>query len=527
MIAVITLLPVLAYLSVALFSRIQPGMRPKALLLSTAFASWISLLAALIACVFVSMKGTVKAEVLRFPPLSFNLRLDAMNVLLFMMVSIIGLVVMKYSRNYMDGDARQGAFTGRMATTLSSAYLIILSGSLTVLFISWVLTSIGLNRLLLFYPQRIGAVNTAKKKFIMARLSDAFLLLASIALLRMFGTDNLERIFVQINSIEPGSNLLALATWSLVLAALFKSAQFPTHSWLVEVMETPTPVSALLHAGLLNAGPFLIMRMAFILEANPKMQSLLLIAGGITALFGSLVYTTQSSIKTALSYSSAGHMGFSLFICGLGLYPAALVHLIAHSFYKAHAFLSSGSLIDQLRMQQTTNTLRTGKYRVILAATLVSIFMFYCLSQLWRPDMLEDKGMMILSSIIVMGVAFTLIQAWDSNGDRSYKIRAFTYALLVFSAFIILESGMHFLVEQQVPALSLSAEALWIAGLFLIAFSGIMLLQSLPGIQNTRLFKNSFVHLKNGLYITVLLDRMLGTWANKNRTKSPLTDREK
>ncbi len=114
-------------------------------------------------------------------------------------------------------------------------------------------------------------------------------------------------------------------------------------------METPTPVSALLHAGILNAGPFIAIRMAFVIDGANLATTLLIVVGGLTAVFASVVLLTQPSVKVALGYSSAAHMGFMLMVCGMGIYPAALLHLVAHSFYKAHAFLSSGSAIDEAR----------------------------------------------------------------------------------------------------------------------------------------------------------------------------------
>ncbi|MEZ4609921.1 MAG: proton-conducting transporter membrane subunit [Caldilineaceae bacterium] len=132
----------------------------------------------------------------------------------------------------------------------------------------------------------------------------------------------------------------------IVLAAVLKSAMFPFHGWLLEVMETPTPVSALLHArsaqrrhfpGRTPGEPVIL--------SAPALQMLMLV-GGFTALFASTAMITQSSVKVSLAYSSAAHMGFMLMLCGLGAHSVAIMHLVAHSFYKAHAFLSAGSVVE-------------------------------------------------------------------------------------------------------------------------------------------------------------------------------------
>jgi hypothetical protein len=128
----------------------------------------------------------------------------------------------------------------------------------------------------------------------------------------------------------------------LALAAMLKSAQFPTHGWLTEVMETPTPVSALLHAGVINAGGFLLIRFADVMLLAPGVLAVLVMIGGFTALFGGLVMLTQSAVKTSLAWSTVAQMGFMILQCGLALFPLALLHIVAHSLYKAHAFLASG-----------------------------------------------------------------------------------------------------------------------------------------------------------------------------------------
>ncbi len=126
---------------------------------------------------------------------------------------------------------------------------------------------------------------------------------------------------------------------------MLKTAAFPLHGWLTEVMEAPTPVSALLHAGIINAGGFLLIRTAELVQASPGAMAALVMIGGLTALFGAAVMLTQSAIKTALAWSTVAQMGFMLLQCGLGLWALALLHIVAHSLYKAHAFLSSGGAV--------------------------------------------------------------------------------------------------------------------------------------------------------------------------------------
>ena len=255
-------------------------------------------------------------------------------------------MVIHYSRNYLEGDRDQGRFIKWLCLTLACVLMLILSGHLVQFVLAWIATSLCLHRLLLFYPARPGAVLAARKKFVASRIGDLCLIAAALLLRRSCGGLDYATIFAGAAAHPDDLGAPALL---LTIAALLKSAQFPLHGWLLEVMETPTPVSALLHAGIINAGGFLILRFADVINTSPVALNVLIAVGGFTALFGSVVMLTQTSIKVSLAWSTIGQMGFMMAQCGLGVYSAALLHLAAHSLYKAHAFLASGGVIDLAR----------------------------------------------------------------------------------------------------------------------------------------------------------------------------------
>ena len=245
----------------------------------------------------------------------------------------------------MDGELRQGAFTGWLCATLAAVMMLVISGNTLQLAVAWILTSVFLHKLLLFYPDRVAAQRAARKKWVTARAGDAALIVAVVVLHAQFGTGDIATIL----NMAAAADMQAGATWiagALALAAILKSAQFPTHGWLTEVMETPTPVSALLHAGVINAGGFLLIRFADVMLLSPGVLAVLVMVGGFTALFGGLVMLTQSAVKTSLAWSTVAQMGFMILQCGLALFPLALLHIVAHSLYKAHAFLASGMAVD-------------------------------------------------------------------------------------------------------------------------------------------------------------------------------------
>ena len=181
-----------------------------------------------------------------------------------------------------------------------------------------------------------------------------------------FGSFDYADVFAEAVALQEQSaanSMLVSAIGGLfVLAAMTKSAQFPFHSWLPDTMEAPTPVSALMHAGIINAGGFLVIRLSPLVVLSPAALGMLAMIGAITAPLGGVVMLSQTSVKRSLAFSTIAQMGFMMLQCGLGGFSAALLHIVAHSLYKAHAFLSSGSVLEQAaRMQLTQARARSGR----------------------------------------------------------------------------------------------------------------------------------------------------------------------
>ena len=193
-------------------------------------------------------------------PLSLVLRLDAVSATMVALVAFIGWVVMRFSRSYLDGEAREGAFHALMLATLASVLLLVQAGSLAVLILGFVAVGAGLRQLLLFYPERAEARRAAAKFSLVWHGGDLALLIAAACLWSATGTAELGRIAALAPAVS--GPLLSFGVAFLILAAVLKTAAFPLHGWLTEVMEAPTPVSALLHAGIINGGGFLLIRMA-------------------------------------------------------------------------------------------------------------------------------------------------------------------------------------------------------------------------------------------------------------------------
>jgi NAD(P)H-quinone oxidoreductase subunit 5 len=478
--------------------------------------AWLGVVVAAAAGGLTVLHGSLESPTLGIGGLGFSIRLDAVSSVMLGMISLLGAVIVRYSNTYLDGDDRRGTFLGWLAATIAAVEILVLAGNLGLLVLAWIVTSLSLHRLLVFFPDRRRAVVAARKKFIAARIGDGFLLAGAALLFDRFDTGDLGTIFDGALAAtgdglsSPGS--VELAALCFAVAAILKSAQFPTHGWLVEVMDTPTPVSALLHAGILNAGPFLVIRMSPVMDGAVASNALLLVVGGFTALFASVALLPQPTIKVALGYSSAAHMGFMLMVCAIGIYPAAFLHLVAHSFYKAHAFLSSGSAIDEARAGKLALPRRLNHPARVLGSLGLAVAMYLAFALLWGIDLAREPELLAIGLILVLGLAQIVAPALDSDGGLAGSVRAGLLAVAVTAAFFVLEGGTHHLLHGVVPDVTGREpfHLILLAGV-LVAFATVVLFQILdPARPRSRRRQVLAIHMRNGLYANALLDRAVG-----------------
>jgi NAD(P)H-quinone oxidoreductase subunit 5 len=493
----------------------RPGRHPRAVERAGVAAAVVGLLTATGAVLALITGGSATSPTLGVEGLGLSLRLDPVSVTVFAMVTILAAVVFRYSATYLDGDEHHGAFLGRIAATVAAVEVLVLAGNLLLLLLAWIATSLALHRLLLFRGNRPRARLAARKKFVVARIGDGLLLTAVVIVYARYGTGDFGALSAAITS-QPAAGwslgALTAAAVCLAAAACLKSAQFPTHGWLVELMETPTPVSALLHAGILNAGPFLVIRCAYLVDGAAPATTLLIVVGACTAAFASVVLLTQPSVKVALAYSSAAHMGFMLMVCGMGFYPAAMLHLVAHSFYKAHAFLSSGSVIDEARAHGVRLPRRLGRPSRIAASALVALCWYALLAWVFRIDPADQPLVLAVGAILVLGTTQLVAPAIDSDGPVAGATRASLLALLVTVSFFTLEEGAHLLLRGAVPeAVARDPLQLALMAGVVVAFAAIVLGQIRePTHTPTARQRALVVHLRNGFYANAVFDRLVG-----------------
>lgn len=336
----------------------------------TAWSWRVSLLTSA-AALAVSLEVALLALVQPATPVSPWLSQTPLSLVMVTLISFMGFLIVRYSRHYLHGDSGGQRYQFWLQFTLASVAVVVLSNHLLVLLAAWVLIGIGLHQLLMFYPDRPRAALAAHKKFLLARLAELTLLAAIVLLYQAQQTFWIDEILAAYRSGQALDGYSQMAALLLAVTALLKCAQLPLHGWLMQVMEAPTPVSALLHAGIINLGGFLLILMAPLMVQATAAQWLLLLVAGTTALLASLIMMTRISIKVMLAWSTCAQMGFMLVECALGLYELALLHLVAHSCYKAHAFLNSGTAVEQsLQSRLADPVRRAGGGRWLLGLLL-------------------------------------------------------------------------------------------------------------------------------------------------------------
>ena len=289
-----------------------------------------------------------------------NLYIDQVTILLLLLVTGVSSVVHVFSSRYMIGDPRYNRFFAVIALFTFSMLMLVMSGNLLMLYVFWEVMGLCSYLLISHWAQRKPAIQAATKAFIVNAIADVGFGFGIILTFATFGTLDIQTILSQAESLQDHTiNVLgwmgleydihpiSIIPFFLFLGAMGKSAQLPFHVWLPFAMEAPTPVSALIHAAtMVNAGPFLLIRLSPLIILSPEAMIFIAIVGGTTALFAAMVSMVQSDIKKNLAYSTISQIGFMIMSCGIGAFVAALFHLLAHGFLKAFLFLSTGSALQ-------------------------------------------------------------------------------------------------------------------------------------------------------------------------------------
>jgi NAD(P)H-quinone oxidoreductase subunit 5 len=437
---------------------------------------------------------------------------NSVTVIMLLLVSFVGAIVSRYSRNYLDGEARQGQFHKWLSLTLAAILFLIVSGNLLMFSLAWIATSLCLHQLLVFYRERPAAVLAAHKKFFASRIGDASLLVAIFLIGSTLNTLEFEQMFLKLSAMDgPLPATLHWAAVLVVISAALKSAQFPFHGWLIQVMEAPTPVSALLHAGIVNAGAFLVIRMSPVVSQSPTALGLLALIGLTTLALASLVMLTQTSVKVSLAWSTTAQMGFMLLETGLGLYSLAMLHLVAHSLYKAHAFLASGSAVDTFRAPAVSYPSNQSDHGRRGLALVIAVLMTAGVGALFGVSLAGQPALIAVGAIVAIAMTQLLLQATTLDSGMAFLMRATGLAAVVCTAYFALHHAFELALAGSVMPVTDTGGAFQVSLVVLIiaVFAGLLLLQDAFKSGRWPSRHSLYIHLYNGLYIDVYITRVL------------------
>jgi NAD(P)H-quinone oxidoreductase subunit 5 len=277
--------------------------------------------------------------------LSFFL-IDQLAIVMMSLVSFVGISVVLFAKRYLKGDVKYTSFYFTLAFLIASVFLMVSANNIILFLFSWLVSNILLVKLMVhksIWKASYQSGALAAKNFLFGFI---MISIAVFLLYKVTGKTDIRSIV----SSNYDQKIITATSILLILGAMTQSAIWPFHRWLISSLNSPTPVSAIMHAGLINGGGFLLARFFPIFKDFSPMFDVIFILGLITALLGAFWKLMQSDVKRMLACSTMGQMGFMIMQCGLGLFPAAIAHLCWHGLFKAYLFLSSGSAAQEKRL---------------------------------------------------------------------------------------------------------------------------------------------------------------------------------
>ncbi len=437
----------------------QEGPRTPVVLTRLVWGLWIGSVAAL---VFQFTSGTTWT--------GFGaLAVDGLTVLMWTVVTFFSGIVHSYSRRYMRGSRTVRLFFGRIFGFTLVVMVLVMADHVVLFTLAWL--TMGL-----IMADLIGHVDGWPQARAAGALARRYFAGGSVLVGAGFGTLWYARGITAVSEIPVAltgsSPAVVIAAGFFLVAAMVQSALVPFHTWLLSSMTAPTPASALMHAGFVNAGGILLMRVAAVMTAEPGIMLAVVLVGATSALAGKLLKSVQVDVKTQLGCSTLAQMGFMIFQAGLGFFGAAITHLILHGFYKAYLFLSSGSAVEHTSPTDPSEppnnpgavgTIVTGVTAVLGGAVFIT---------------LTGKGATADGGILLTGVVVltTLHTTWNALGQSGLSA-AVRYGVIpfVFLPAIAVYSLGYRAVKALIgglPQVTVPAELTVVHGLVGVVFLG-------------------------------------------------------
>lgn len=399
----------------------------------------------------------------------FGLEANRVSSMLLILVLGVSAVIQAFAARYLNGDVQVTRFfNGANLLTFSTA-LMVTSVTLIGLAVAWTVAGISVILLLAMYSGFPAAREGVRRTTRMFVIGDIALWAAVVLATIEWGSLDLRTLGQSGPDLSGGGFVLVLVACLLVVAAMARSAQLPLQSWLPATLAVPTPVSALLHAGVVNAGGILLVRMSPVFGASSEATHLAFFIGAATMIYGTALMISKADVKGALAHSTMGQMGFMIMTCGLGAYAAAIFHLFAHGMYKATLFLGSGAAVhSHVRHIKSPPAAPRGRAAVvasILVAAIVPAVALVAFAELFYPDRSSGSTALLL---FAWATGALVIFGWMARHKSvSGALAGAALVSLAGGAYVLLLSAV---TELLSPALAGAGDAVvspwWVVGLF-------------------------------------------------------------
>ena len=347
--------------------------------------------------------------------------IDQLSLLMLAIILIVGLSVVSFSRRYLDGDSRSGSFFLNLICLILSVALMSVCDHVILFLTFWFASNGLLVKLMVHKSSWKAAAHSgliAKGNFIFGFLMIAF---GILGMSYVTGSTSIQSILHS----QYETMALNIFLGALFLGVMMQSALWPFHKWLISSLNSPTPVSAIMHAGLVNGGGFLLARFSNLYSYSPEMLNCIFALGLLTVILGTAWKLVQPDIKRMLACSTMSQMGFMVMQCGLGLFPAALAHLCFHSFFKAYLFLSSGSSAFEKRLDLHY----PPKISTFLVSLVFGLFGGIAFA------LMSGKSLLLLDTNLILIAISLMASAQCSLSIMSQENRKWVQALIIALCF--------------------------------------------------------------------------------------------
>jgi len=455
-VVLITLLPLLAALVVLVGTEGSRNLRAKI----AAFPFGATFLGAVVILWLVATEGPIfirfydpaSLATLAFP---LGFYIDRLSAVMMVLISGVGTVIFTYSIGHMYQDPHDRRFLSLIGFTTTVLLCMVSSVNLMMLFLTWEVISCLLY-VLAHNHSHEGTRKGAVRTFTLLRVGDVAFLSGIVLTYQLYGTLEFQPLFAKaaespiMLSPWPGTEIsgTTVITLLLFIGAMSKSAQFPLFIWLPGYLYAPTPATALLHAGIINAGGFLINRLAPLFGLSPTTLHVALVVGALTAVLGATMMLVQNDIKNTLGFSTIGQMGYMIMECGLGAFSLAVFHLIAHGLFKATMFMNAGNVIHKARQEpalphadphaEEQEFSRLTWFTGFATTLLIPLLILLVTHGALHIPLLESQGTVIFLFFIWVTSSQAILTLIRLRAVASWKVSVAMLFILLFIVFVYL-----------------------------------------------------------------------------------------